>query len=86
MNVKQIQVMLDSIDEDAELLYVWTKPMGELGDKLRFETNLHFSIHGVKSIVPIEHFKEKSTKPIIPITPIEIPLTQKLGSFFNKQV
>lgn len=30
MNVKEIQLMLDSVDEEAELSHTWTRPAGEL--------------------------------------------------------
>lgn len=82
MDVKQIQIMLDSIDEEAKLQHIWTKQGGVIEGRQRFVTTLYFRQNGVKIEVPLEHFKDVKEEDKIYKVPKE-NLTQKLGNFFK---
>ena len=83
MDVRQIQLMLDSVDEEAELVHVWTKPGMIIGGRQRMQTTLFFTHNGVKIEVPIEHTREAKEEPERIIKVKNKPLKEKMGNFFK---
>ena len=91
IKVAEIQKMLDTLPEEAELSHVWThedKKAEIKEDMVAYKTTLYFKCEGVQSIVTLPHEKPiganknrgKNKKKEESST-----LTQKMGSFFKGQ-